>query len=118
MTLNIIKTSLMLNVPEISKLNGVFSEKVLIQGLPWKVRVCKDNIGEPSLAVFLNLASNESDKWTHPIRSTFTLLSFGGSEHEVKYHIDPYSIDHFGSYGTPLLIKWKVLFAAEYNIIM
>ncbi|KAG4070371.1 hypothetical protein HA402_006513 [Bradysia odoriphaga] len=83
-----------------------------VQGIPWKVRVCKKTTDEiKSLGVYLYCAKNDNTpNWTHTAFATFKLLSFNANVQAAEYFLAPYIFDHQGvGRGVVSLIKWDNL---------
>lgn len=99
-------------ISPVSKLNEIRSPDVCIHGIPWQVKVHKD---EDSLAVHLHCAvKDKSSNWTVAARATIKLSSFSHKKNAVKKYIEPYvfkiSRRSCGTYG---LIGWDELLNDE-----
>ncbi|XP_055296499.1 uncharacterized protein LOC129565538 [Sitodiplosis mosellana] len=106
------KINFSLNISNISKLNEIWSPEYLVQGIPWKVKVCKRvNEQKESLGVYLYCAEKEKpENWSHVAFGTFKLLPFNNKINPVEYNLDPHVFDNSGrGIGTMSLIDWQNL---------
>lgn len=113
--MNVRETSLVLDIPEISKLNKVTSQ-VRTREIPYEIEVFKST--DPlisKLGVTLKRVDNniEIENWANPMRAKFKLLSYDDSNNEIEDLCDPYSYDYVCEYGTSSLIDWNDLFASK-----
>lgn len=101
-----------MEIPEISKLESIWSPEMLIHGIPWKIKVCTKIEKEVKyLAVFLFCVNEEkSPNWPLSGTATFKLLPFSEHVNPIEHHI---ATDVFDSpkngYGS-VLISWNALF--------
>lgn len=97
----------------ISKLESIFSQEILIHGIPWYVKVCKEgDRANESLACYLFCANEDkSPNWSFWGTASFKLLPINANENAIEYDTEPYVFDATElGYGTPCLIKWNDLF--------
>lgn len=108
-----------MDIREISTLNEIWTQEYVLQGIPWKIQVKKeDNNGEASLGVYLHCAKNKTENWTHTAQAKFTLISFGGNGSDLEYSPVPYPFDQSSAtIGTPSLIKWESLLTTEKSFV-
>lgn len=94
----------------ISKLDKVCSPEIVICGVPWKVKVHK-NDEKHSLAIYLYCTKNDdSTSWAVSAGAVVKLLSFDNKANALKHNISP---DIFNSsnlsYGLDEFIQWEEL---------
>lgn len=112
------KFQFIVEVPKINKLGCKLSQKVVFQGIPWQIKVVKDDGDEPSLGVYLQCNKNNRNNWEHPASVKIRMLSFGDSADDVEYFVDPYAFCKGGNtFGISSLIVWDDLFATEKNYV-
>lgn len=116
---NIRRANVCLEIPNISKLNKIWSPEVFVQGVPWKMNVCKKANGrKEGLGVYLHSAKKDKpENWSHPAFATLKLLPFDNAK-PIKIICEPYVFDNsdFG-YGSHSLIEWQNLFDAEKKFV-
>lgn len=106
---------MVLNIPNISRLDTILSPVMLIYGIPWKVEICKyETAGddEPSLGVLLHCANQDaSSDWEIAGLATFKLLPFSADAPPARYNITPTVFDSKADIiGESEFIRWNDLF--------
>ncbi len=78
--------SFTLTVPNISKLNNIFSDEYIIEDTPWKIRVFKKTLDSKQyLCIHLKCSTkNKPPNWSHAAFASFKLLSFGQNVDAIK----------------------------------
>lgn len=108
---NVTEHCLKMEIPEISKLNEIWSPKILIHGIPWKVQVCKEETEKRrSLGVYL--VCREKDKspvWPLWGSASFKLVPFSDKVKPVECHCSPFVFDNStGGFGDQF--EWDAMF--------
>lgn len=113
------QTSFRLKIPNISKLNEVFSPIQVVQDIPWKVKVFKSTTdAKQSLGVYLFCAKTDSSpNWSNAASATFKLPSFEGKNF-IEAITEPYAFNYTeSSIGFPSFIDWSDLFDATKHFV-
>ena len=104
------------DVPNISALNKFRSPKFYVYGVPWTIRVSKENSpnGAPWLVARLFCAKKDkSPQWTYAASFTSKVLSFDKHVNPSECHGRPQIYDdELSRYGSWLL-RWDQLFNAK-----
>lgn len=113
--------TVIMTVPNISKLDRDTSDVYVIKGIPWKIKVKREtngNNGNQSLSVYLKCA--EGDKrlnWAYAATASAKILPYSTMKNTVKIWFQPYvfmpSSDTFGAD----LIAWNELFNPQKNYV-
>lgn len=114
------KINFCLKITNISELKEIYSPEYLVQGVPWRVKICERSTAlKKSLAAYLYCAKKEKpENWSHAAVATFKLLPFDDDTDPVVQNVDPYVFDNSGTgYGTSSLIKWDDLFDENVNYV-
>lgn len=110
---DVTRYSVEMKIPRISTLNEISSPEMLIHGVPWKVKVCKEQAAErQSLGVYLFCENNDpSPNWSISGSASFKLLSYSDKVEPVEYRSSTFIFDGTGiGYGKPDFIWWNDLF--------
>ena len=102
------------NLPNISALNIVWSPEFSIYGVPWQIKVSKENLnGKPWLTTRLYCAKEDtSQQWTHAASATFKLLSFDGKVDAIEKYALPNIYDYRKLGWGSSMLRWNNLFSA------
>lgn len=114
------RTNFLFKVPNISKLDEVFSPQFVIQEIPWKVQVCKKySEAGPTLGIYLTCDKNdESPNWEYAAFASFKLLSYDENKNAIEEHLVPHVFDsQYISFGYPSFINWSDLFENGKNYV-
>lgn len=109
-----------LKVPNISKLDKIWSPQVNVQDVPWKILICKEwREEEQWLGIYLYCSRKiNSSKWSRAASATFKLLTFEGNSGTVEKLIRPRVFDYTKTrHGYPNFISWADLFDSERNYV-
>lgn len=115
-TISVPQVEVRLNFTNISQLGELWSPEFLVQGIPWKVQVSKENL---RLAVYLHCAKKDkSADWSHAASVTFKLLPFTEDGKEITHQKKPCVFDHSRlGYGTSSLIGWDDLISPQKHYV-
>lgn len=113
-------TNFLLEVPNISKLNSMFSPIFTIRNMQWRVFITK-NVSDSTEYLAVHLFCHELFSWncSRAASATFKLLTFNGDGNAFEKVLDPCIYDNTKrSYGIVQFIRWCDLFDADKNYVL
>lgn len=111
MALNYSQITFELRIPDLSKLENFCSPEVIIQKIPWRILVGKEQHGTKQwLAIYLHcLKKDKTADWSYAAVSSFKLKSFRDGK-AVQRHVQPFIFDRSElGFGTGSFIGWNDL---------
>lgn len=107
----------LVTISQISQLDTIRLPEVSIHGIPWAIKVCKnEGRQESSLAAYLYCEKDEQSAWSYAAVTSFELLPFDAQRNSIKRYSVPYVFvpSEVGiGYGVDDIIKWDELFNEE-----
>lgn len=105
-----------LEVPQVTELeqSPFNSEEFLVQGIPWKVSLF---VKFGYLIGSLQCNKSQNETWSHPVLTSFTLLSFGDKTKHIQFPAEPFVCNQKYNSVCTKIIKWLDLFAADNNYV-
>lgn len=107
--------SVCIYVSKISKLKEFWTQKFIVDEIPWKVNIKKELIdGIPYLGAYLECEKKPKLlNWTQPVRFLIRLLSFRDDVVAYETDINPFIFSHINATFGAAFMKWDDLFDAK-----